>query len=1698
MEVRNYSGTIMSLLDAVVNGRREPQLLKRMFACLLLGVLCVTMSMAQSATIGQNISLSYTEGSFNIANTNFNSSAKSIKVFFDFGEGNIDWIAIAYDRWNAQNQDKRFLGQDNLSQRYHTIIVTNSDIISEMSSTSGISVSYGNTTRTIKVIVTNYDTADGAANDKSEASGIDPNASTGNGTGGTGGTVTPPSTATLADKIKNHEQLTNIPTIYLTVPDALNADGTAKDINSVLFKTGNVAEYHAATIQVVDNSGQLENFTDNKLEIKVRGNSTAGDDKKPYRLKFAKDTKDAAGKVIETHKHDLLGTGFTTGPKRNWTLLTNHKDASLLHNALTYHVGKAVDMDFCPGYRFVDLVINGEYRGNYQISDHVEVGKNRVDVDEDTGWFVEAARSGMEEDPKVYAAGLYMTVKSPDYDLVKQAAEVEKIQADIKKYFDDLNYYWGVYHNNPCSFEDFINPKTGWRAYIDEESLVKFYVGINLTDDYDGFMTVKMYREIDGKLKFGPLWDKDLAYGNWENHGKLCEEYQNGYTFSDHMLRMMTDPYFVKKVYEKLHAVVDAGFISNMQAKIYAMGTEIAASQALNYNKWYTGSDYSAEQKKFANYIEEHTNYVVGRIDEIYDNIDWTTVPTFPDTPDDPDDDDTPTGDLGALGDLGNGKYSYTGSASTFKAGTEITITTSENTSLSNHITEGTAWNTTKTITLTAADVTTLAANSYTFYMNATGGEVKAVTVKEPVTTATGAEFNKEYTSSYTSGDFVVPASNFNANATKIKVILKNNLSNYSNGWNGNYGFNGHPWKAAYSWTTTNTQEITVTDTEDIQSVAQYGMGITGPKDMTITVINYGSSSGSGSSTTPTYALTLSASEGGTVTGAGTYAEGTTVLIKAIPNDGYKFVKWSDDNTYASRSVTLNEAIELTATFAAEGSADDDPFNERGERKQLTNLPTIYLDATVGNEWSRATLEVFDADNKLGQGAAWTKTTADVSVQFQGSGDKNKDSYRLKFEAKTQLLSSGKFKQWVLLANDDDPTMMRNALAKEMGDALGLPFTPGYQFVDLYVNNNYMGTYQVTDRIKVESGRALVTGGNKDLDWHVRLNDAGEYNEDKPTYYIAGTTTAPYIIPKNPDPKDDETTWNSTLKSAMTTYFDNVFAKDASGKYTAFAENVDHQQLIEWYIAQEMLCVYKGFSSIEAYRSVNATDKNLHIGILWDSEKAFGNTGEAPAISMADLNTAGSYNGLMTNYAAYDVMKNIFTQLWQERWFANGVNNLWKEKHEAMLSAMTTKAAALKTELEGSWAQNATKWNITGEQATSIEAMTTWLTARDAYLTKKFATLAAAVPCENHTYENHNYIEQTNGTYLVGCDVCGAIKADSETYYKFTVYPESATTTEVIATSWHPSAEHPNSIAVVEAEKEIVEKIDGYNIVCGKKDANKNLTCKDFRLTDGHPYCSDNKFVATTATYTRNITNAWGTLVLPYKMQAAETDYAKFYHLGEVKTTNGSASTLVFTSINPEVSGDCSAYIPVVFKATDKAIEEGKIVVNGTDVTVKKTTSIDPETELIKKTVDGWSLIGTITQERVKVKGEEYAGGTIYYIGDNKFSYVPLSSSYTSNPFRAYYVLSSSSTMAAKPSLSIGVYDDLATSIIQPDMTDSMIICTGHGSISITSPSDAVVSVYTTSGVLVDRLALKTGVEKTTSVPAGLYVVNGMKVVVNP
>ncbi len=856
------------------------------------------------------------------------------------------------------------------------------------------------------------------------------------GEGGEGGDT--PDVNTIGAKIAARAQITNVPTIYIDIPDV-------SDLDKDLTKSRNTDEalYHRASIQVVATTDKtsphyLESFSDDHLQIKVRGNATADPSKRAYRLKF--DKKDEV--TGQNYKHDLLGKGYS---KRNWILKASAFDYSMLRDPLMSELGELVGMDFVPGYKHVDLVINGDYRGTYIVSDHAEVGSNRIPVDETTGWYVEfQGRGDMLDPPMCFTDPLQMNVKNPEPDDDTDETQRNAILQPIQDWFKNTwNYQiWG------WDDSSFLNAQKDWRELNDEDSWLKFILITELTADYDGYMTVKAYREADGKLCLGPIWDKDLAFGNitCAQDNSMVADIANG-SFRWYVHKLYLDKEFINHLRVLFQKLVDEGLQQKLNEKIDLLSERIKETWAANFERW----TFSA-----------------------------------------PD-----------------------GSMQVFKEWTDQ--------------------------------------DSYNNQL-------------------------KEWI------------------ATRIAFLQE-----------------------------------------------QY--------------------------------TTMSQAAG-----------------------------WMD--------ITLDEPV---------------------VHAQLTDVPTIYITSSTmsADTWdATASMEVFDSNNMIGGDK--TYGAGAVSVKFKGDGTSQKPSYRLKFGSKTAFLGtkSGAYKQWVLEANDDDPTMLRNALTEELADQMGFSFTPGCQYADVYVNDHYMGTYQITDRVKVESGRVLAA--NKDTDWLVEIASKGEVDMRTDGYgdlYVEGTTEQPYIIIKNPDTDDLTDAGKLTLKENVGNYFNNTFWADIQN-------NVDLASFVNWYISAEIMAAYKQLSDICAYRA-DAADSKLFFGPLDGGEKAYANSTNH-LMDMSDLDTEGSYNGMIFTAADYKVMANKLKDLWEQDWFKQAVIEKWNTLYGAnattdLKTALNNKLTTLAQEIAQTMAYNykptaqgGAGWTLSGTYDEQVAAIRTYLDTRFAYLDRKFNELAEA------------------------------------------------------------------------------------------------------------------------------------------------------------------------------------------------------------------------------------------------------------------------------------------------------------------------------------------------------------------------------------
>lgn len=374
-----------------------------------------------------------------------------------------------------------------------------------------------------------------------------------------------------------YTQLTNIPTLYVNTTSG--SDPADKET------------YLPCTVVLVDGDNTTTySLTDDG--VRGRGNSTWAADKKPWRLKFNK-------------KVEFLGSDFAKA--KSWTLLANAYDRSLMRNALTYHLGKFVGLEFCPAYKFVDLVMNGTYRGTYQISDQVEVRKKRVDVNEDTGWLLEYANANDKvDDPKIdlqldgSSVG-WVQVKNPE---VKSDDWTNNptLQTAISTY---LNTTLGEKIKQSTTGYHYVDPFTGYRAVVDTASLINWYIATEITANWDGFYSIYSFREADDEalLHLGPMWDEDLAYGNHQEtysyvtnyYQKLLVDcnfssqsaYPTGYRKMQPVVKhLWDDPWFANAVKMHLDALLAEGLQSYLENAVDDMKTELTQSADKNFDTW--------------------------------------------------------------------------------------------------------------------------------------------------------------------------------------------------------------------------------------------------------------------------------------------------------------------------------------------------------------------------------------------------------------------------------------------------------------------------------------------------------------------------------------------------------------------------------------------------------------------------------------------------------------------------------------------------------------------------------------------------------------------------------------------------------------------------------------------------------------------------------------------------------------------------------------------------------------------------------------------------------------------------------------------------------------------------------------------------------------------------------------------------------
>jgi len=252
-------------------------------------------------------------------------------------------------------------------------------------------------------------------------------------------------------------------------------------------------DYYSDCHLSLNAQGSFSNYSAN-AQIRGRGNSSfLWYDKKPFRLKL-------------NDKHKVLGLDKA----KSWVLLANYRDVTDLMNTFVFEMGRWLGLPYTNHTRYVEVFLNGDYRGLYQLTEQIQQHEHRVAISKERGILISLdVDDGPSEQPyasdnfwsKVYR--MPVCVKYPDdehftantCDSVK--AELALLETAIKS-------------KNYTQIEQLLDIP----SFIKYLQIQEFVYNVELSAP----RSIYMHKDGDGKWVMGPLWDFDAGYDfDWSN-----------------------------------------------------------------------------------------------------------------------------------------------------------------------------------------------------------------------------------------------------------------------------------------------------------------------------------------------------------------------------------------------------------------------------------------------------------------------------------------------------------------------------------------------------------------------------------------------------------------------------------------------------------------------------------------------------------------------------------------------------------------------------------------------------------------------------------------------------------------------------------------------------------------------------------------------------------------------------------------------------------------------------------------------------------------------------------------------------------------------------------------------------------------------------------------------------------------------------
>ena len=329
------------------------------------------------------------------------------------------------------------------------------------------------------------------------------------------------------------------------------------------------------------------------------------------------------------------------------------------------------------------------------------------------------------------------------------------------------------------------------------------------------------------------------------------------------------------------------------------------------------------------------------------------------------------------------------------------------------------------------------------------------------------------------------------------------------------------------------------------------------------------------------------------------------------------------------------------------------------------------------------------------------------AVEIKGRGNSTwreyaKKPYQIKFSKKTSVLGMPAAKKWILLANASDDSMIRTRLVYDAAEQMDFPFVTEYQYVDLWIDGQYLGVYLLGEKAEIGKGRLNLqdpAGAMFELD--------NGFATDEDHYFFEGRLNSYFALKEIVEEDDGHIQQAMTnFQTAMTRLTTALTSQGWENlSLSQLNEMIDVDSLARYYLMNEYVLNGESFFTSFFWYQDGASDV-LHVGPLWDFDTCMGNKNE----KVTDYN-ASSTSVLMKK------MLNIPA-------FYQRVQELYA-RYKPVLTGMAGQVDGLRDEIGVSADLNYLRWSTLGAAnpkpggtpfaPTYDEALSrvrTWLTGR--------------------------------------------------------------------------------------------------------------------------------------------------------------------------------------------------------------------------------------------------------------------------------------------------------------------------------------------------------------------------------------------------